>query len=74
MGKSEQLSGTMRTIAPKHFHGAINSASTLIAAVSCMCGRTCEWTSSVNVTEACPSCSLTILGDTPAAKARVAAV
>lgn len=39
-----------------------------------MCGRTCEYTSSVNATEACPNCSLITFGDTPATKAKVAAV
>jgi len=46
--------------------------SRLSAVMSCReCGRTCEYASSVNATEACPSSSLTIFGDTPTDKARV---
>ena len=33
-------------------YAPVSKASTFIAAVSCMCGRTCEYTSSVNATDA----------------------
>jgi hypothetical protein len=42
LGMLVQLSGTSGQLIRSIFHGAINNASTLIAAVSCMCGSTYE--------------------------------
>ena len=59
---------------PSVAHEPVNAASTFAAASSCMCGRTCEYTSNVNAALVCPSCSNTTFGETPTVNANVAAV